>query len=77
MTNEINEIPDTDIYHDCMVERKEKPTYKISFDIKTNADPTTLLDLVERQAVEFVDSLEAEYDNYSTLVDGSPCVVVP
>jgi len=54
--------------------RMQKMTYKISFHIKTDADPTTLLDLIERQAVEFVDSLDAEYDIVSTLVDGSPCV---
>jgi|2_EtaG_2_1085320.scaffolds.fasta_scaffold42037_3 hypothetical protein len=49
-------------------------TYKMSFIITTEADPTTLLELIERQAVEFVDSLAMEYDEDSDLDEASPCV---
>lgn len=48
--------------------------YRLSFTIETEADPTTLLELIERQAVEFVDSLASEYDEDSDLDEASPCV---
>ena len=49
-------------------------TYKMSFIITTDADSTTLLELIERQSFEFVDSLAMEYDEDSTLDETSQTV---
>tara|TARA_R110000803_G_scaffold35066_1_gene76129 strand:+ start:1168 stop:1335 length:168 start_codon:yes stop_codon:yes gene_type:complete len=48
--------------------------YRLSFTIETEADPTTLLELIERQSLEFVDILDSEYDEASTVDEASPCV---
>ena len=47
--------------------------YLLSFTVETEADPTTLLELIERQSLEFVGSLDSEYDEDCTLDEASPC----
>ena len=48
--------------------------YKMSFIINTETDPTTLLELIERQSFEFVNDLAMEYDEDSDLDETSQTV---